>query len=126
MKHLSQEHLDILTQKLHDEQKKLEGELATVGRKNPQDPSDWEATAEDMDTMHADRNEAADALEEFKENTAILHELEIRLNHVKKAFEKIKDGTYGVCEISGDEIPLERLMANPAARTTVEHAHKIT
>ena len=122
MKHISEEQLKELKDKLTSEQEKLEAELATVGRKNPADPSDWEAVPEKMDVMHADKNEAADAREEFTENASILNELEIRLAEVRKAFERIENGTYGICEVSHEKIPLERLMANPAARTTVEHA----
>jgi len=35
---------------------------------------------------------------------------------------KIEDGTYGICEVGGEEIPEDRLDANPSARTCIEHA----
>ncbi|GII54325.1 DnaK suppressor protein [Planotetraspora thailandica] len=35
------------------------------------------------------------------------------------AFERLCDGTYGICERCGQRIPVERLMALPAARTCV-------
>jgi len=31
-------------------------------------------------------------------------------------------GTYGICEVSGEQIPEERLLANPSATTIVAHA----
>ena len=95
----------------------LEGELKTVGRKNPDNPQDWEATEKNNNIGGADELEVADSMEEYENNRAILDQLEIRLNNVKKALSKIEDGTYGVCEICGKEIELDRLEANPPSST---------
>lgn len=46
-----------------------------------------------------------------------------QLTDVKHALEKIEAGTYGVCEVSGEPIPLERLEAMPTATTCIEHTH---
>ena len=107
--------------KLEEEKKLLEEELATVGRIKPSNPADWEPTPGKMDIMEADRNEAADRIEQYEANSGILKELEIRYNNVKLALEKIEKGTYGVCEEGDEEISLERLEANPAARTCRVH-----
>jgi RNA polymerase-binding transcription factor DksA len=108
-------------QKLEDELKVLEGELQSVGRRNPSNPADWEPVPTEMNIQHADKNEEADKIEQYEENTAVLKELEIRYNNVKLALEKIEKGTYGKCEISGEDIELDRLEANPAARTCKTH-----
>lgn len=42
------------------------------------------------------------------------------LKQIDRALEKIADGTYGVCDISGEKIPLPRLEAMPYATTTVK------
>jgi len=42
------------------------------------------------------------------------------LRLIDRALEKIIEGTYGVCDISGDKIPLARLEAMPYATTTVK------
>ncbi|MCY7918979.1 TraR/DksA family transcriptional regulator [Bacillus vallismortis] len=42
------------------------------------------------------------------------------LEEVNHALQKMKDGTYGVCEKTGRDIPYERLEAVPYARMTVE------
>lgn len=99
----------------------LEKELKTVGRRNPNNPADWEAKPDAMDVMPADSNEVADAIESYEENTGILKQLEIRYNEVKGALAKIADGTYGVCEVSGEPIESARLEANPAATTCLAH-----
>jgi len=109
-------------EKLESEKTKLEGELKTVGRINPNNPADWEPVpGGDNGNLRADRNEAADKIEQFEENSAILKELEIRYNNVTSALKKIEEGTYGVCEVSGAQIEEDRLEANPAARTCKKH-----
>lgn len=42
------------------------------------------------------------------------------LNEVEEAILRIKDGSYGVCEVTGEEIGKERLAAVPFARYSVE------
>lgn len=110
--------------KLLNEKKLLEEELATVGRKDPANPKDWQATVDDSQVDNADENEVADVLEEYQEHKAILAQLETQLNEVQAALQKIEDGKYGICEISGEEIERERLEANPSARTSVRHMGK--
>ena len=110
-------------QKLGEELVTVEAELKSVGVQNPKNPSDWEATERQMDVMSAaaDPNEAADKQEEYMENRAIVDQLEVRYNGIKRALKKIEDGTYGICELSGHPIEEDRLEANPAARTCKEH-----
>jgi DnaK suppressor protein len=43
-----------------------------------------------------------------------------RLGHVKRALQKIDEGTYGVSDASGELIPIERLNAVPEAIYTLE------
>lgn len=46
------------------------------------------------------------------------------LRQIDRALEKIEEGTYGVCDISGEEIPLKRLEAIPYASMTVKAQEK--
>jgi DnaK suppressor protein len=48
---------------------------------------------------------------------ALLRRLEAELLEIDAALERIKDGTYGICQKSSNLIPVERLKANPCART---------
>lgn len=105
--------------KLLKEQADLEEELATLGRVNPDNPGDWEATVDDEGVDSADENSVADKIETYEENTAILKQLETQLNDVKHALAKIDGGTYGICEKTGEAIDRDRLEANPAARTSI-------
>ena len=47
-------------------------------------------------------------------------ELYPTLGEIDHALAKIDDGTYGICEVSGQPIPKERLKAIPWARERVE------
>jgi len=117
---------DHFKQKLEVEKKLLEKELTQVGRVNPDNPSDWEATPPaDRDVSQADENTMADTLEGYDSNKAIVTTLENRYNDVKSGLDKIKHGVYGSCQICGKEIELDRLEANPSARTCIEHVDKI-
>lgn len=42
------------------------------------------------------------------------------LTHIQRALDKIEEGTYGVCDLTGKPIPVGRLQAIPYANTTVE------
>jgi len=80
---------------------------------------DWIASIKDETTGSADENVVTDATEEWGTHAALLEQLETRYRNITRALEKMKLGTYGICEISGLEIEPERLQINPAARTTI-------
>jgi RNA polymerase-binding transcription factor DksA len=107
--------------RLTEELQELEEELKSVGRKNPLNPADWEATAPEAEDIEADTNEAADRIEGYEENSAILKELETRYNEVKEALARIEAGTYGILKISQEPIEEKRLEADPAADTCTKH-----
>lgn len=108
-------------QKLEEELAQVEAELKTVGVQDA--TGDWEAKETSMDVMSAaaDPNEAADKQEEYQQNRSINNTLEVRYNNILRALKKIEEGTYGVCEVSGETIEEDRLEANPAARTSKAH-----
>ncbi len=66
---------------------------------------------------------AEDATELFdrQRSLAIRTEVESELQAVEHALQRINDGTYGICEMGGEPIPLERLEARPAATLCVAH-----
>ena len=107
--------------KLEEELKKLTADLATVGRKNPDNPADWEPTPSPKTIDESDPSDVADEIEDFEEHSAVLKQLEIQYNEVKAALERIKKGSYGLCNVCGEEIAIERLRANPAATTCRKH-----
>ena len=48
-----------------------------------------------------------------------------RLQEIDDALQRIKDGTYGICEGTGKQIPKKRLEAFPAARYCVEYQEQL-
>ena len=42
------------------------------------------------------------------------------IKKIDSAVQKIEEGVYGYCEVTGEEIGLKRLMARPIATMTVE------
>ena len=113
--------INYFKEKLEEELSLVERELNEIGRKNPDNKNDWEAEPTEMDKDTADPTGMADSIEEYEENTAVLKELEIRYNNIKEALVKIENGTYGFCEIGGEPIEEDRLIANQAARTCKKH-----
>lgn len=105
---------------LREEFTRLENELETLGVRDPKS-GDWQVTSSGESEITADPNERGDRFEEIEDRAAILNKLEAQYGDVKRALEKIEDGTYGYCEISGEPIEAGRLDANPAARTCVAH-----
>ncbi|MCB1212819.1 MAG: TraR/DksA family transcriptional regulator [Chlamydiia bacterium] len=47
------------------------------------------------------------------------------LRQIDRALEKIEEGTYGICDLTQEEIPLARLQAVPHATMTVQAQEKL-
>lgn len=108
--------------KLLKEKNTLENELKGISVQNSNSEEVWETkqTMNDQ-SIKADSNEVADKIEEFETNDSIRANLERQLIDVNDALQKIDDGIYGICEKSGHEIEIDRLEANPSARTCKDH-----
>ncbi len=121
---LSKEKLRYFQERLEKEKNDLIEDLEKVGKRNPDAPGDWEVKAEDLNVETADKNELADSFEELQGRVAMEGRLEDRLLFAEQAIERIKDGTYGFCQICKKSIEEKRLEAYPAARHCIEHAKK--
>lgn len=120
---ISTEQIQGFKKVLEEEKKLLETELSELGSRRPSNPSDWVPSKPVGEEFGADMNDNADIIEEMQDNGASLNELEERLNSVVVALERISEGTYGTCEVSGEAIEIDRLTANPAATTCKKHMH---
>jgi DnaK suppressor protein len=87
--------------------------------------------AQDAESEEADENEQSDSgAVEFEDDAQRLDALERegnlvarevdRLQRIDRALEKIRDGTYGLSDASGQPIPRARLEAVPEALDTVD------
>ena len=52
---------------------------------------------------------------------AALDALESQVRDVERALARLDDGTYGTCEVCGDELAAEQLAQAPAARHCPAH-----
>ena len=120
MKHISQGDLDELRAMLEAERISLEEDLATHGRKAP-GTGDWQGDSSGLEGEEADPTDAADQIEELITNVPLVEELEKQHKDIVDALRKEENGSYGTCEECGEAISIERLRANPAARTCMAH-----
>ena len=66
------------------------------------------------------QHHADEGTEDFNRTISIevtAKELDV-LRQIDRALEKIEEGTYGVCDVTGDPIPVKRLEAIPYATMT--------
>lgn len=120
MSHLTEEQLAELRAALEKERADLQRELAQHGEKEADGV--WDPSSSGLNGEEADTTDAADQIEELVTNVPIVQQLAARSHDIDDALAKIDAGTYGVDESSGEEIPFDRLQANPAARTALPHA----
>lgn len=107
-------------QRLEEQLKTITAELNTIGNHNPL-TDDWEARPDTEDLSEADINTEADAIEDYNERLSTLATLETEYRDIKRALNKISNGTFGICEISGEPIEEARLEAKATARTSSKH-----
>ena len=113
---ISEEKLKELKNSLIEEKSKLEKDLARIAKPVDEEKGDYETSYEDIGS---DKDDNATEVDQYTQNLSVENNLEERLQRVLAALEKIKQGNYGICEKCHQEIPLDRLMANPSARTCV-------
>ncbi|MBV8974168.1 MAG: TraR/DksA family transcriptional regulator [Sinobacteraceae bacterium] len=83
-----------------------ETEETGVNEQSDAGPVEFEDDAQRLDTLE-------------REGNLVAREVD-RLQRIDRALEKIKDGTYGLSDVSGEPIPRERLEAVPDAVDTVD------
>jgi len=98
----------------------LLGELRDMGKLNSE-TGEWEATPEETDHPEPDQNDAADRFEDFESKSSMIRSLEPRLQNILKALKDINKESFGRCVVCKKNIEMDRLEANPAARTCKKH-----
>jgi len=125
-----QKTIDELKTALEKERDLLTKELETIATPDPNLPGDWDIKHEEWEETEITSEEELESgvnineIDEDMKNKALSDHLELRLKEVNNALKRIEDKTYGICQVCQKEIPLERLKANPAASTDIEHSPK--
>ena len=96
----------------------LEAERVDLERRLDELTADGSA-APDFDENFAD---SAQVAAEMGENMSLAAALRDQLTDVEGALARIESGTYGLCEVCGEEISPARIEAMPATPFCIKHA----
>jgi DnaK suppressor protein len=111
---LDQEFVDSKKQRLIE----LRDELVGVRDGLNEDERELEGGGNDF--TETDSGDMSQSIFDREMDASVEEGIERRLKEVERALQKIEEGTYGVCEDTGEEIPRGRLEAVPEAIRTVE------
>ncbi len=109
--------LKTFEEKLLEEKKKLEEELSLFAKRNPHNPTDFNA---DFPQLGDKEDENAAEVAEFSKDLTLERTLESSLRDVNKALQRIADGTYGTCKYCNKIIDEKRLMARPTSTSCID------
>ena len=111
---LDQEFIDDQRQRLID----LRDELTRLRDGLDEDELELEGGGDDF--TETDSGDMSQSIFDREMDASVGEGIERRLGEVEQALQKIEEGTYGVCDDTGEEIPRGRLEAVPEAIRTVE------
>ncbi|WP_026694600.1 TraR/DksA C4-type zinc finger protein [Peribacillus kribbensis] len=86
---------------------------------------EWRFPQESTSELSAYDNHPADLgteLYEREKDLALNEREKLEYSQINRALEAIQNGTYGSCEVCGDDIPNERLEAVPSTTFCIKHA----
>ncbi len=121
---LTQHQLAHFKQRLTAEKVRIEADYARYVSDDRDGAKDDQAS----EVSHSDANDPADEatnLMDRERSIAAEDNMGRILAKITRAMEKIEDGTYGLSDVDGAPIPLERLEALPYALTTVDQEDQI-
>lgn len=113
---MNKETLRQLKEKLEENKNKIEKELETIAQKDPKLKGDYDTRFPDFGAPQSP-DESALEVAAYESTLPVEYALEIKLQNINKALEKIKKGNYGICEKCGKPIEEKRLLAMPEAET---------
>ena len=118
MNHLTESQVTSLKQQLLEARQQLRSEIRDELLK-----ADQEQYGDLAGQVHDPADESvADLLVDT--NIAVVSRYIAELREVEAALERMNEGSYGLCEECGGEIPFERLKVQPAARRDIEHQER--
>jgi DnaK suppressor protein len=96
----------------------LKGELERMRDGLEEDQRQLEDQEDDL--SEHDSGDMSHSIFDREMDATVEQTAEKRLHYVERALQKIEEGTYGVCDDTGENIPKGRLEAVPEAIRTVE------
>lgn len=105
-------------EKQRERLEELRAELARMVEGLEEDQQDRAESEGDM--TENDSGDMSQSLFTREMDATVEQTMEKRLESVDRALQKIEEGTYGICDATGEPIPRGRLEAMPEAIYTVE------
>jgi len=106
-----------IKEKLKQDKESIEQELKKFAKKDENVKDDWDTNypkfSAEPATGSQQLEESADEVEEYMTLLPIEHSLELRLQKINWALEKLEKGEYGKCKKCGKEIGQEKLEISP-------------
>lgn len=113
---------DVLDQGFIEEQRRrlieLRDELRGVREGLEEDQQELEGQGNDF--AETDSGDMSQSIFDREMDASVGEQIGSRLGEIERALQKVQDGTYGVCDDTGESIPKGRLEAVPEAIRTVE------
>lgn len=113
---IDQKTLAELKERLLAEKKELEENLSRIARPVDAKNGDYETS---FDDIGSDWEDNTTEVEEYADNLPVEMTLEKKLQDIIAALDRMEKGTYGICANCNQEIDIERLKANPSAKTCI-------
>jgi RNA polymerase-binding protein DksA len=114
---ISSQELSDLKKALEKEKAELEKELERMAKPVNLKEGDFETKFDDIGSGKEDN---ATEVDEYTQNLSVETTLEKKLRDINDALEKMAKNEYGKCEKCQKDIPPERLLANPSAKTCLD------
>ena len=113
---------DVLDQDFVEDQRRrlidLRDELGGVREGLDEDERELEGQGDDF--AETDSGDMSQSIFDREMDASVGEQIERRLGEIERALQKMEEGTYGVCDDTGEKIPKGRLEAVPEAIRTVE------
>lgn len=104
-----------LKNKLTEEKSRLETDLASFAKKDPNIKGNWKTEFPKSDRGEIETEVHSDDVEDYANTISVEFTLEIQLKKVNAALARIEEKNYGKCEKCGKDIEIERLQASPSS-----------
>ena len=108
---------------LEEEKKLVLGELQDIAIFDAETGT-YTPKIEDNQEIESDFADLASRDGNYEERAALMDVLANKLADINVALHKIEDGTYGICEVSGQEIEEARLDIEPTAKVAMAYINK--
>ena len=122
MSHLTESQLNSLKESLEERRAELEQHFSGDGTEDSLLGDSLKLSTGELSSV--DNHPADTGTETFERSRdlSINTSLSEELTDIEAALQRMEDNTYGICEISKQEIPYERLEALPYTRYAIEYA----